>query len=199
MAVVSRAWMIEPIEFHRHFESLLAGPDGLVSVRDEAVRVWDGSDSVVRSYIELLVVAGPEEWARACDETHLVEWYRVLMGPHLIPARPYRSPETLRRELPVLGWHATEARRVARGRELLTLAERHLDDRCLEPLRLRFGWGHKGWLDNDDITSSLHRLQRLERSVFRGHQDLVPVVEDAFEVLEAAATKPDHVMIAITE
>jgi hypothetical protein len=41
-------------------------------------------------------------------------------------------------------------------------------------------------------------MRRLDRSVFRDHQDLVPMVENAFVVFEAAATKPDHVLLTVT-
>jgi hypothetical protein len=35
--------------------------------------------------------------------------------------------------------------------------------------------------------------------MFRDHPELVPVVENMFEVLEAAANKPDHVLICISD
>ena len=90
-------------------------------------------------------------------------------------------------------------RRLARGRELVTLAERHLDGPLLERLRLRFGWNHKGWLDHDDLLETLDRLCRLERTDFRGHPELVPVVDTMFEAFEMAATKPDHVLLVLTD
>jgi hypothetical protein len=86
-----------------------------------------------------------------------------------------------------------------RGRELLTLAERHLAEGALDRLLLRFGWGHKGWLDNDDIAGALDRMRRLQRSQFRENPDLVPIVENAFEVFEAASAKPDHVLLTIAD
>lgn len=194
MSEISRAWMLDPMEFHRDFEELLRGDEGLVAVRDLATSIWNSSDPVVRSYCELLVVS-PEDWRVECEDAHLVEWYRVLMAPYLIPAPSTADAGAVRRGLPALGWHATEARRLARGRELVTLAERHLDDPLVERLRLRFGWGAKGWLDHDDLTGALERMRRLDRDVFRDHQELVPVLESLFVAFEAAATKPDHVLL----
>ncbi len=197
MTDTSRAWMLDPIEFHHDFEAMLASPDGLVAVRDAATRIWHSSDPAHRSYVELLAV-DPEQWRCECEDLHLVDWYRVTMAPYLIPTVALADPDTVRRGLPLLDWHSSEARRLARGRELVTLAERHLDDALVERLRLRFGWGTKGWLDHDDIVGALERMRRLDRSVFRAHQDLVPMVENAFVVFEAAATKPDHVLLTVT-
>jgi hypothetical protein len=193
-----RAWMLDPIEFHHDFETLLASPDGLVDVRDRATEIWHSADPALRSYVERLVV-NPDDWRCECEDTHLVEWYRVLMAPYLIATPSLACPDAVRRGLPQLGWHTSEARRLARGRELLTLAERHLDEPVVERLRLRFGWGAKGWLDHDDLVTALDRLRRLDRSVFRSHKDLVPVVENAFHVFEAAAAKPDHVLLLATD
>jgi hypothetical protein len=194
----SQAWMLDPIEFHRDFEALLSSVDGLVAVRDEALRLWHDDDPAVRSYIETLVL-DPDGWRHECEDAHLVEWYRVLMAPYLLPTRAPADPDAVRRGLPELGWHSSEARRLARGRELLHLAERHLGGDTVDRLRLRFGWGAKGWLDHDDLTSALERMRDLDREAFRDHTDLVPVVEDLFEVLEVAATKPDHVVLLCAE
>jgi hypothetical protein len=194
MTEISRAWMLDPIEFHHDFEALLATPDGLVAVRDRATEIWNDADPALRAYVELLDV-DREDWRCECEDAHLVEWYRVLMAPYLIATPALQDPDAARLGLPVLGWHTSEARRLARGRELLTLAERHLDDPVADRLRLRFGWSTKGWLDHDDITDALDRMRRVERTAFRDHQELVPVVENAFHVFEAAAAKPDHVML----
>lgn len=199
MSGASRSWMLDTIEFHREFEMLLSSPAGLVDLRDRALQIWDTRDPMVLSYLEVLALTGPDDWSFACDDDNLVEWYRVLMAPHLTPTRSYRSPASVRRGLPQLGWHATEARRLARGRELLTLAERHLTTAAVERLLPRFGWGHKGWLDHDDIVMALEKMRTLDRHVFRDCQELVPVLEDAFEVLEAASTKPDHVFLTLPE
>ena len=199
MLVTSRSWMLDTIEFHKEFQSLLHGSGELVAIRDRALRIWDNPDPAARSYLELLSVAGPEEWSRSCEDAYLVDWYRVLMVPHLIPTRSLHSVDGVRRGLPLLGWHATEARRLARGRELLTLAERHLETGAIERLLVHFGWGHKGWLDFDDASMALDRMRRLDPRLFRSHPELVPVVENMFEVLEAASNKPDHVLLCISD
>ena len=198
MSERSQAWMLDPIEFHHDFEALLEAPDGLVRVRDRALELWHDEDPAVRSYVETLVL-DPDGWRHECEDSHLVEWYRVLMAPYLIATRAATDPDAVRRGLPALGWHSSEARRLARGRELLHLAERHLEGDAVERLRLRFGWGAKGWLDHEDLTLALERMRRLDRDAFRGHAELVPVVEDLFEVFEAAATKPDHVVLLCTD
>jgi hypothetical protein len=199
LAVTSQSWMLDSIAFHHDFEERLLGSDGLVAVRDRAVQLWDGVDPVVHYYLAALVVSSPEDWYRACEDTHLVDWYRVLMAPWLTPTRSLHAPDALRRGLPHLGWHATESRRLARGRELLTLAERHLSPAALDRLLVRFGWGHKGWLDLEDVTSALSRMRTLDPRKFRKHPELVEVVENAFEVFESAATKPDHVLLIVSD
>lgn len=199
MSVSSRSWMLEPVAFHREFSTCLLATDGLVALRDRAVQIWDSPDPVVRSYLESLAVTTADDWYGTLDDDHIVDWYRVLMAPWLTPTRSLRAPDATRRGLPRLGWHATESRRLSRGRELLTLAERHLDQPALDRVLHRFGWGHKGWLDNDDVVGALDRLRGLQRSQFRDNPDLVDLVENVFEVFEAAATKPDHVLLIIAD
>ena len=194
----SSSWMLNTIAFHHEFESLLHSHLGLVSVRDRALAIWDSQDQSVRDYLSLLSVRGPDDWSFDCDDGNLVDWYRVLMAPHLTPTRSLRSPAVLRRGLPALGWHATESRRLARGRELPTLAERHLETASIERLLPQFGWGHKGWLGQDDLVAALVKMRALDRRSFRDCQDLVPVVEDAFEVFETATLKPDHVLLSLS-
>lgn len=195
--VETGSWMLDATGFHREFEELLGAPNGLVPLRDRAIAVWDSRDPLIRDYLGLLAVTGPDDWSYACDDSNLVDWYRVLMAPHLTPTRSLRNPATLRRGLPALGWHATEARRLARGRELLTLAERHLAERSIERLLPRFGWGHKGWLSQEDLTAAIAKLRSLDRRSFRDCQDLVPVIEDAFEVFESATRRPDLVLLTL--
>ena len=199
VAVSSRSWMLDTVSFHHDFQDRLLGADGLVNLRDRAVQLWDGVDPIVQSYLVSLQVSSPEDWYRACEDTYLVDWYRVLMAPWLTPTRSIQTPDALRRGLPHLGWHATESRRLARGRELLTLAERHLETDALDQLLIRFGWGHKGWLDINDITGALQRMRGLDPRRFRDHPELVGIVENAFEVFESAATKPDHVLLIVAD
>jgi hypothetical protein len=123
-ALGSRAWVLDAVAFHLDVELLRRSSDGLVAVRDAALQVWRSPDPEVRAYLEVLAIGDPEEWVTGPDPSHLVDWYRLLMAPHLAPTRAFRCPDVLRRRLPDLGWPPMEARRLARGRELLTLAER---------------------------------------------------------------------------
>lgn len=197
--MVSRAWMLDPVEFHLDIEVLRRSADGQLALRDRALRIWEHADPIVRSYLELLTISDPEEWQLAPEPGHLVEWYRVLMAPYLIPTRAFRCPDVLRRRLPDLDWPPSEARRLARGRELLDLVQQYGPGTLTEELSPHMRMGNKGWLGHDDIVGALDHMRHLERGQFRDHQDLVPVVENAFEVLEAAVTKPDHVLLTITD
>lgn len=198
MTLISRAWMLDPVEFHLELDALRRSPDGLLAVRDAAVRIWEDPGPVARPFLEVLALGDPEEWRTAPDVAHLVDWYRLLMAPHLLPMRSFADPDTLRRRLPDLGWPPMEARRLARGRELLCLAREHGSPELADELSLHMRAGTKGWLHHDDVLLALDRLRHLDRELFRRHRDMVPVVEDAFEVLEAAATKPDHVLVVLT-
>jgi len=109
VAASSQSWMLDTVSFHHDFQDRLLGADGLVSLRDRAVQLWDGSDPIVQSYLVCLEVSSPEDWYRACEDTYLVDWYRVLMAPWLTPTRSIQAPDILRRGLPHLGWHATES------------------------------------------------------------------------------------------
>jgi hypothetical protein len=191
--------MLDPVEFHLDIEVLRRSPDGELALRDRALLVWEHADPIVRSYLELLAISDPEEWQLAPEPGHLVEWYRVLMAPYLIPTRAFRSPDVLRRRLPDLDWPPSEARRLARGRELLELVRQFGPETLADELSPHLRMGNKGWLGHDDIMKGLAHMRGLRRQQFRDHQDLVPVVENAFEVLEAAATKPDHVLLTITD
>jgi hypothetical protein len=197
--LASRAWVLDPVAFHLDLELLRRSPDGLVAVRDAALRVWRSTDPLVLAYLQVLSLGDPEEWVTGPEPAHMVDWYRLLMGPHLVPIRAFRCPDVLRRRLPDLGWPPMEARRLARGRELLQMAERYASPRIAEELSPHMRLGNKGWLDHDDVVGAIERMRSLPREVFRHHQDLVPVVEDAFEVLEAAATKPDHVVLLVAD
>ncbi len=194
--------MLDPLAFHREFEELFSGistPDGFARLRARAARIWRSADPVTQTYIELLRTASADEWEEGFEPEHVVDWYRVLMAPYLLPTRAFRSPDLLKRRLPDLGWAPAEARRLALGRELQILAEVHGDPDIVSRLSLHFTLGNKGWLSQDDIAQAITRLRTTDRSVFRDHQDIVPVVENAYEVLEAAATKPDHVLLMITD
>jgi len=55
--------------------------------------------------------------------------------------------------------------------------------------------GVKGWLSQDDITAFLDALQALDRDYFRDRQNLVPLVEDVYQVLGAAAAVSGRVLL----
>ena len=42
-------------------------------------------------------------------------------------------------------------------------------------------------------------MRKLDPRQFRKHPELVGLVENAFEVFESAATKPDHVLLIISD
>jgi hypothetical protein len=42
-------------------------------------------------------------------------------------------------------------------------------------------------------------MRTLDPRKFREHPELVTVVENAFEVFESAATKPDHVLLIVSD
>lgn len=200
MTLQSRAWMLEPVEFHREFVELYgarSSPDGHVRLRAQATRVHRSGDPIVQGYVEMLRGASPDEWQAGFVDAHVVDWYRVLMAPYLTPTRAFLTPDLLKRRFPDLGWSPSEARRLALGRELQLLAETYAPDEGGRRLSLHFNLGNKGWLSQDDVEAALARMRRLPRSAFRRHQDLVGVVEHTYEVLEAAATKPDHVLLMI--
>jgi hypothetical protein len=208
VTLICRAWMLDTDAVHSELADLLDAPpssEGLGRLAERAAEIWASRDPIVLSYLELLPADPAVErgalWSEnpppPDDEHRLVEWYRVLMAPYLIPSRAFHAPELLRRRLPDLGWTPSEARRLAFGRELHLLAENHAPDAVGARLRPHFSLGTKGWLGHDDVESALVRFRGLDRHAFRGRPDLVPLVENAYEVLEAAATKPDHVLLLL--
>lgn len=192
---------MDPVLFHRAFERHLTAldtPEGIAGLRDEAVRLWNSTDPAVHSYIEMLTTATPDEWDSGFEGRNLIDWYRISMAPYLIPTRAFHAPEVLRRRLPDLGWKPAEARRLARGRELQLLLDNHVPRRLADPLLVHFTVSDKGWLDGDDLQAALIRFRSLDRGVFRSNQDLIPLVENAYEVIEAALAKPDHVLLSVS-
>jgi hypothetical protein len=199
--ILSRAWMLDAVEFHRELDQLLdasPGPDGLLRLRHRAVEIWHSKDPIVHAYVDSLPTAGADDWESSFEEAHLVEWYRVVMAPYLIPTRAYRAPHVLKRRLPDLGWTPADARRLALGRELQLLVEAYGSPALLDAVRPHLTLGNKGWLAQEDVELALRRLRALDRELFRGRSELVPLVENAYEVLEAAATKPDHVLVMVS-
>ena len=187
--------MLDAVAFHREFDELLrtASPaDAYAAVGEVATEVWLSNDPITRTYLDVLRLP-------PLDESHLADWYRVLMARHITPTRALRAPELLRRRLPDLGWSPVEARRLAHGRELQLLADACASAGTADVLSSYLTLADKGWLGQDDVTGTLDRMRNLDARLFRRHQDLVEVVEQAYEVLEAAATKPDLVLLMLSD
>ncbi len=194
--------MLDPVEFHREFDALSGSPgtrDSLDRLRERATDHWRSSDPAIHAYVDLLQTATPDDWEAGFEDHHLADWYRILMAPFLIPITAFHSPDLLRRRLPDLGWTPSVARRLARGRELQTLFDEYGLTESNRQLSIQLGHGNKGWLSQDDLDAALKDMRSLDRSLFKARQDLVPLVENAYEVLEAAVTKPDHVLLMVAD
>jgi hypothetical protein len=202
MPLVSRAWMLDARAFHHEFDELLAdasSANDFALFRDRAAAVWRSNDPIARTYLEVLRTAAPDEWRPGSEAAPMIDWYRVLMATYITPTRAFRSPDVLKRRLPDLGWSPAEARRLAQGRELQLLADAFGATATIGSLAPHFTLADKGWLTQDDVTTTLQRMRGLDRRLFRRHEDLIPVVEQVYEVLEAAATKPDLVLLMLAD
>lgn len=194
--------MLDPGELHDEVDPLLRdaiSTGDLGALRDRAAEVWRSGDPIARTYLEVLRVGPPEEWVPPSSTAQLGDWYRVVMATHLTPTRAVRAPDLVKRRLPELGWSPPEARRLAHGRELQSLIETHGDARLFTTLAPDLTVADRGWLTQHDVDAGLERLRALDRRVFRDHQDLVSTVEQVYEVLEAAATKPDLVLLLVVD
>lgn len=194
---MARAWMLDADGFHDELATTFDAPltDAEVELRERATLVWRDGAPAVQAYVEVLTTETPDEWQACLDERHLVDWYRVTMAPYLLPVQAFACPDVLKCRLPELGWSPSESRRLAFGREINQLAAERAPSALAERIALHAAIGAKGWLCHDDVCAALDRFRGLERSCFRGRTDLVGPVEDAYRVLEAAANKPDHVLI----
>lgn len=193
-----KAWLVDPVGLHEEFADLFAGlvdDDGLARFRARAGALWRSDDPVVHDYISVLPGHTPEEWEQGFEERHLAEWYRVLMAAHLVPTRAFAAPVRLKDGLPELGWTPSDARRLAWGRELIELAQAYGQPDSAAALEIVVPFGHKGWHDHDDVTAYLDGFQHMDRQWFRSAQHLIPLVEDAFEVLRSAAAHPELVLV----
>jgi hypothetical protein len=202
MPLMSRAWMLDAEAFHREFDELFDErdtPEGVAEIRARAAHVWRSHDPIVAGYLSLLRVGSPDDWEAGYETTHLIDWYRVIMAGFLIPTRAFHSPDLLKRRLPDLGWSPSESRRLAHGRELQLLADAFAAPDVAADLAQHFTLGNKGWLSQDDISGTIDRFRAIGRAAFRGRPELVPLIENAYEVLEAAATKPDHVLLLLAD
>jgi hypothetical protein len=202
VTLVSRAWMLDAHELHREIDELLRdarAAGDLQGLRERADAVWFSADPIARTYLEVLRVAPPDEWVPSTSTAQLGDWYRVVMAEHLTPTRAIRAPDLVKRRLPELGWSPAEARRLANGRELQSLVDTYGDQRLFPSIAPDLTLADRGWLSQDDVALGLDRLRTLDPRLFRHHQDIVGVVEQVYEVLEAAATKPDLVLLVIVD
>lgn len=195
------AWLLDPVGLHQEFEELFIGlsdDGGLDRFRDVVTTLWRSTDPVIEGYLHRIPIHTPDEWALGFDESQLGEWYRVLMGRHLRPARGLRWPVRLKERLPELGWLPGDARRLVWGRELAQLSELFAgNDEVTAVLGIVLPLGNKGFLTPDDLDALLGLFRAMDPQVFRDHQFLVPVVEDAFEVLTEAARHRDRVLLLV--
>jgi hypothetical protein len=193
-----RAWLLDAVGLHEEWDALFAGlvsDDGLVPFRSRVSSLWESGDPAVQDYLSGLRVHTPDEWNDGFEERHLAEWYRVLIGAYIAPVRGFLSPAALKDDLPDLGWVPAEARRLTWGRELAEMAAEYASEEAAAALELVMRVGNKGWLSQDDIGDYLYRFRTMDRSLFREAQDLVPLVEDAFEVLTIASSAPERVLL----
>jgi hypothetical protein len=197
-ADLGAAWLLDAKSFHDEFDELFAGlgdRDGLERCWGRALGVCGDADPEVRRYLATVEVRPPQQWATRFDEAHLAEWYRILMAPHLRPTPGLQSPGAVKDRLPDLGWARGECRKLAFGRELCTMAQSYGDPECAEALCAALPVGAKGWLSQDDIGRFLDALHALDRDRFRQFQNLVPVVDDIYHVLGAAAAASGRVLL----
>jgi hypothetical protein len=205
MTLVSKAWMLDAQEFHRELNTLLAEAvptHDFRALRDRAASLWRETDPIARTYLEVLRVTPPDVDRSTADPIQPVDlgdWYRLLMASYLTPTRSFRLPDVMKRRLPELGWSPAEARRLAHGRELQSLADTYADAEAIAALAPDLTLAERGWLTQDDVASALDRFRSMDAPTFRRHQDLVVVVEQAYEVHEAAATKPDLVLLMLAD
>lgn len=194
------AWLLDVDAFHREVDelfALLGSADGPAPLRERATELWESDDPVVRDFVSRLETDTPDDWAVTFDQRHLGQWYRILMAGHLEPTRALRAPQVVRTRLPALGFSPAYARRLAHGREIVELAESHGSPTVGAAIGLVLGPGHKGWLSHDDVTFALERLRAVDRRAFRNLQDLVPVCEDLWATLSAAAEHREAVLVLL--
>jgi hypothetical protein len=193
-----QAWLLDPVALHVEWDELFLGlvdDDGLTPFRERVSSLWENGDPTVQDYLSGLRVHTPDDWEHGFEERHLADWYRVLISAYIVPIRGFVSPPALKDDLPDLGWVPSEARRLTWGRELAELALEFASEQAGIALELVMRVGNKGWLGPDDIDDYLHRFRTMDRRLFREAPDLIPLVEDAFEVLTIAGSAPNHVLL----
>ena len=105
----------------------------------------------------------------------------------------------MKERLPLLGFSASESRRLAYGRELQGLVEAFGSLPVVAQIAPFLSIGSRGWLSQDDVESALNRLHGLDRTIFRDAQELVPMVEDLHAMLSAARNQPNSVVLLLCD
>jgi hypothetical protein len=190
--------MLDAAGLHAEWNDLYAGlidDGGLAPFRARVSELWENGDPTVQDYLGRLRIHTPDDWEQEFEERHLGEWYRVLISGYIAPIRGFASPAALKDDLPDLGWVPSEARRLTWGRELAELALEYASEEAGVALELVMRVGNKGWLSQDDIDDYLGRFRTMDRSMFREAADLIPLVEDAYDVLSLAHTVPERVLL----
>ena len=59
--------------------------------------------------------------------------------------------------------------------------------------------GSRGWLSQDDVEAALARLRGLDPRRFRDAQELVPLVEELYALLDGARGHADDVVLLICD
>lgn len=193
-----QAWALDAEPFHAEFDDLFMGlvdDRGLMRFRARAAQIWNTDDPETAEYVDSLRVHTPEEWTHGFEERHLAEWYRLLMVPYLRPVRGFSAPVLLKDGLPALGWTPSSARCLAWGRELARLAAAFCGEEAAAALAIVLPVGNKGWLAREDAEAMIQKLRSMDRRRFRDAQDLIWVVEDAFDVLTQVAEQPEPVLL----
>jgi hypothetical protein len=202
MPATSRAWVLDAAAFHDEFDSLYSGIDtseGLTRMRWLATQTWRSTDDITHHYVDMLRTYSADDWEVAYEEAHLVDWYRVLMASHLRELPAVSSPKALKDRLPLVGWTPTEARRFVFGRELQSLVETFGSVPVIAQIAPLLTTGSRGWLSQDDVDGALARLRSLDPRRFRDVQELVPLVEQLYALLDEARGHPDDVVLLICD
>ncbi len=198
----SRAWLLDPVGFHASFDELYAGverAEGLARMRWLATQVWRSTDPATHRYVDRLRTGSADDWEVAYHDSHLVDWYRVLMADHLVPAPGVSDPRTLRRGLPELGWTPAEARRAVYGRELTGLVDAYASSEVAGDIGPQLMVDSRGWLGPEDVEHAIDRLRAIDPARFRDAQPLVPLVEELYAALAVALDRPDRVLLVLAD
>ena len=143
-------------------------------------------------YVDRLRTGSADDWEAAYHDSHLVDWYRVLMADHLIPAPAVSDPRALRRgpararagPRPRPGAPPTAASSPAWSRP--TARPRWSAD--IGPSSC--STAAAGWAPTTSSAPSTGCGASTPRC-FRDAQPLVPLVEELYAMLAVARDRPD--------